>query len=189
PGATRTFNGVTRTIGWFTLSGGVFSTNVSALSPTGGNGTVTGTDRSSLMHSLNRLFADNTNDGVVGTAGAPVAGSASGSMITVSNAATNDIVGGDVLTYTLNEGATTADGREVLAIRIDQADGSTSAFDSGALNAPATGLFIYPGVAANAGPDVYEPGDKVNVRVSSSVVDPAGNSVDSGNDEDDDTAS
>ncbi|HSH95270.1 MAG TPA: hypothetical protein VK968_14045, partial [Roseimicrobium sp.] len=37
--------------------------------------------------------------------------------------------------------------------------------------------------------DLWEPGDKINVRVSSSVVDPAGNSVDSGNDEDDDTAS
>lgn len=36
--------------------------------------------------------------------------------------------------------------------------------------------------------DPYAPGDKVKVRVSSSVVDPAGNSVDSSHDEDDDTA-
>ncbi|MEZ0374565.1 MAG: hypothetical protein ACAI44_36090, partial [Candidatus Sericytochromatia bacterium] len=35
----------------------------------------------------------------------------------------------------------------------------------------------------------YAPGDNVKIRVSSSVLDPAGNSVDSANDEDDDTAS
>lgn len=55
----------------------------------------------------------------------------------------------------------------------------TGAFASGDLNAPGGGLRIYPGAAPNIPPNLFQPGDQITLKAANTVLDPAGNSLQS----------
>ncbi len=59
----------------------------------------------------------------------------------------------------------------------------TGAFGPTALNAPAGGYVLFPGNAAGGRPDLYKPGDNIVVEADTTIVDPAGNTLDSAGDD------
>ncbi len=83
---------------------------------------------------------------------------------------------GDNLSVAIN-GNPTVSGREITRFTVSQ----TGAFGSDDLNAPASGLSLFVGIPAGQPVDLYRPGDNVFVKVNTTVLDPAGNSLDSSN--------
>ena len=79
---------------------------------------------------------------------------------------------GDTLSVNL-QGSPTIGGRSPNRFIISQ----SGMFANDALNAPTEGLSIFVSTTGAAA-DLYRPGDNVFVQVSSTVVDPAGNSLD-----------
>jgi len=86
---------------------------------------------------------------------------------------------GDIVTLGLGALPVTPAGTGILSAFIPQGAAGTG-FATNALNAPAAGFTIYPGTAFAATADLYKPGDNVIVTVDSTVLDPAGNSIDTG---------
>jgi len=85
-----------------------------------------------------------------------------------------EIVAGDV--YQLSLAANALDlsqEKQVALVWI----ASQGAFAPTQLNAPARGLYLFPGTAATARPDLFKPGDRIEVEVGSQVKDPAGNTI------------
>jgi hypothetical protein len=79
-----------------------------------------------------------------------------------------------------NDGlAASTTGRRIASLVIDR----TGAFSATALNAPAGGFRLFPGATAGGRPNLYQPGDNVIVMIDTTVLDPAGNSIDSSGDD------
>ncbi len=84
---------------------------------------------------------------------------------------------GDSYRLILADGARNlADTKDVSNIRIE----NSGAFANDKLNAA---LNLFPGVAAGARADIYRPGDNIIVMANTTILDPAGNSVDSSGDD------
>jgi len=79
-------------------------------------------------------------------------------------------------TATRNGGAN--NGKTVGHVTINQ----VGAFSSAKLNAPSTGLVVFAADATGRS-NIYKPGDNVIIEVDTTVVDPAGNTVNSSNDD------
>ena len=90
---------------------------------------------------------------------------------------------GDTFTITVN-GNPTVSGRSPSRFRI----AASGAFDSTDLNAPTEGLSLFVNRNGNVA-NVYQPGDNVFVQVNNSIIDPAGNSLDSSSESANATAS
>jgi hypothetical protein len=88
---------------------------------------------------------------------------------------------GDTFSFSLGVNAKNAAGTNVLKVTIPQGAASTG-FATNAINAPTAGFVVYPNTAVNGRFDLYKPGDTVRVKVSSTVLDPAGNTLDSSRD-------
>ncbi len=81
---------------------------------------------------------------------------------------------GDTVTVAIN-GNPTVNGKVPRRFTL----AATGIFDSSALNAPAGGLSLFVDHSGNT-VDLYQPGDNVFVQASTTLIDPAGNSLDSG---------
>ncbi|MBT9545529.1 MAG: Ig-like domain-containing protein [Candidatus Sericytochromatia bacterium] len=88
---------------------------------------------------------------------------------------------GDTFTFSLGVNAKNAAGTNVMKVTIPQGAASTG-FATNAINAPTAGFVVYPNAAVGGRFDLYKPGDTVRVKVSSTVLDPAGNTLDSSRD-------
>jgi len=88
---------------------------------------------------------------------------------------------GDTFSFSLGVNAKNAAGTNVLKVTIPQGAASTG-FATNAINAPTAGFVVYPNAAVGGRFDLYKPGDTVRVKVSSTVLDPAGNTLDSSRD-------
>ena len=139
-------------------------------------------------------YADGTTESITGTPGA----NTYAAVATVLNAnlqgtpvsLTETNVGGGTAgtldtndTYTIqlaanatDDNAVVADRKTVAYIKINM----TGAFDAADLNAMPT---LFPGNAPGSRPDIYQPGDNVIVMADTTILDPAGNSVDSSGDD------
>jgi len=85
----------------------------------------------------------------------------------------------DTMTLALATGAKEASSsKDVLMVTIPQA----GSFATGELNAPSGGFIVYPNTAVNGKLNIYKPGDTVRIKVNSTVLDPAGNTLDSSRD-------
>jgi len=93
-------------------------------------------------------------------------------------AADGNIEIGDTYRLNLSAGATKA-GKTVAYVTVAQ----SGAFSATGMNAPAGGFRLFPGAIAGDRPNLYVPGDNVIVMVDTTVLDPAGNSVDSAGDD------
>lgn len=151
PAATR--NG--KQIAWVELNGGIFAPGV--LNMTGYS--ITTTPLRAVQATLNSGF------------------DATGGRFTISEVDGGGGLGvlaaGDNLTLTL--GANPVVGtKAVMLINIAQ----TGLFAASRLNTPTGGYIIYPNTAANAQVNIYPPGSNIFVSVASTVMDPAGNTID-----------
>lgn len=100
----------------------------------------------------------------------------SGSPFTVTEVTDNDgnLEAGDTYRIQLSAGAQNTAGDEVAMVLLNH----SGAFGTADLNAPDGGLRLFPGAVANVAPDIYRPGDKVTVEANN-VLDPAGNTLSS----------
>lgn len=102
----------------------------------------------------------------------------SGSPFSVTEIANGNgnVDAGDSYHITLQAGAENLAGNKTVALVVLNPSG---AFASAHLNAPAGGLRLYPGAAPNTPPNLFQPGDQITVKAASTVLDPAGNSLQS----------
>ena len=129
------------------------------------NATMGGDDYADLDTVLETLTND-ANDFTVTEISGPNGGAANGT-----------IDPGDSYSIALAAGATNpADTLTISNIRINM----TGAFAAAELNAMPN---LFPGVAPGARADIYQPGDNVIVMADTTILDPAGNSVDSSGDD------
>jgi hypothetical protein len=82
---------------------------------------------------------------------------------------------GETYNIGLNTGAIGLNGKAIKVIKIAQA----GQFAADALNAPAKGLVLLPGRSSGTPLDLFEPGDTIQLSVETTVMDPAGNTMDS----------
>lgn len=94
--------------------------------------------------------------------------------ITENTATAGLFEAGDALNITLN-GSPTVGGKPFKRLTISQ----SGMFESNDLNAPAEGLSLFVGASAGSAVDLYRAGDNVFIKVNTTVLDPAGNSLDS----------
>lgn len=104
-----------------------------------------------------------------------------GSPVTVTelNDTDNGVDSGDTYRIQISAGAQNAGGKKLALMLVHR----LGAFSNTALNAPEGGLRLFPGSVANVQPDIYKPGDKITVKVNTTILDPAGNTVDSAHNE------
>jgi len=88
---------------------------------------------------------------------------------------------GDVVTLALAASPKNAAGTGIQKIFIPQGSASTG-FATNALNAPAAGFTVFPNTAVDGKLNIYKPGETVRIKVNSTVLDPAGNTMDSSRD-------
>lgn len=100
---------------------------------------------------------------------------------TVSPANDTDLVSGSTYTIALATGSQ-RNGRTISSAVFNGGTAANSGIGNGAAGQSAT-YQVFPGTAAGGRPDLYRPGDNVQVFVSTTVVDPAGNSIDSSGDD------
>lgn len=84
------------------------------------------------------------------------------------------LANGDSWRITLAANARSLDTQKTVALVLIEPEGL---FAADRLNAPADGLRIFPGLAANARANLFQTGDVIQVQIAQSVRDPAGNAL------------
>jgi len=85
----------------------------------------------------------------------------------------NSIEPGDSYRIEISADAQNSQGKKVALVLIN----AQGAFDHTNMNAPEGGLRLFPGAVPNVQPDIYQPGDKIQVEINTSILDPAGNNL------------